>query len=521
MKKRVFLIITFICVLFAAILTACGEAPVKYGLSVESVRGGQLRLSEIEAAEGERITVSFESDEGWAFREGSMRINGVLTEGTSFVMPAEDVVVSGEFVLADFKGTYLYDSYIGEPDGYMYDFVDIGESTLSVGYTLATHQDNFDYVIYEDIPYEVDNYKITATVNGEAWSAEIGCGTLFHGTYEYELAENIPLGGTYTEIAEQGGNFIERDYTFTDGALAIETYDEDGTSKIERATYKQFGSFVYIELTNLYSETYRIEYGVLSMTEGGIVFKYNYHYHGGDTGVPSVTSNTLNLYSKSENKIALKEGGAYVLTQAVSPYDGSEWDIECYDFIAVQDGKLVFSRHGLYYDGSLHYFGEDTEYERFGNVLKISYSLDGNDFVLVFHIVNESTILIKSTANQVQTFTFAENSSFGGGYSSLSYGNDGETVTVTHYTDGGIYEEIYNNAGTLLEAEKTGEYTLYGSVIVYNGAISLCIGTIEEHDRTAMVGGCDYLLNVNMLYGSGRCEKSGGLALWKQLGAVC
>ncbi|MDE7372451.1 MAG: hypothetical protein K2N18_00120, partial [Clostridia bacterium] len=250
---------------------------------------------------------------------------------------------------------------------------------------------------------------------------------------------------------------------------------------------------------------------------------YNYHYHGGDNEDPSVRSDTLNLYPKSEKEIALKEDGAYILAGSVNPYNGFDWDIECHDFVAVKDGKLSFSRHGMHYDGSLHYFGEDTQYERFHNVLKISYLFpdengEQKQYVLRFHIVDENTVLIKSTADKVEKFAFVKNVPFTGGHGASYTSSDSDIYEVRYYEDGEFRDKWFNKqTDFLVNTHERGTYYVYGNLLVCvweSASMNYYIGTIEEQTAGSE---CDYLYHYKVIEWNDTCgEKVTTDRIWKE-----
>ena len=71
------------------------------------IEHGSISVDAAHFEEGAKVNVYIEPDEGYQLKEGSLNYNGTAVEGTSFLMPGEDVVLSAEFEPA---GT------VGEPD---------------------------------------------------------------------------------------------------------------------------------------------------------------------------------------------------------------------------------------------------------------------------------------------------------------------------------------------------------------------------------------------------------------------
>lgn len=516
--RKSLLFAAFVSLLCAVLFVACGNAE-KFTVSAEEVAGGRISVNKTEAAAGDSVTVTCTPDEGFALKEGSLTANGAPVTGNRFSMPQEDVVVTAEFLPTDYKGTYVYSAH-GSGNANIYDFIQIGESTITAGVTL----ENFDYAIYEDAPYTCENFVLTARVNDGNWTVEIGNGVLKKGDREYALARDgvQTLQGTYTEIPEQGNGVIEYDYAFSNGKLVCTAYSVNGSSAQEERTYRQYGNFLWISEPKDSAFANRdIRYGVLAFGQDEIALRYSYYIKDYD----SAFTDTLNLYPKRESPVALKENGAYVLEESVNPYNGESWgEPKCYDFLSLRGGKLAFSRHGVHYNGRLHYIGEDTEYLRFGNVLRVSYTFNENKFVLTFHIVNDRTIYIKDTANSVQKFVFAEDVVFERAYGEPFTNEEATTYECDYYADGKYGRMIYDKrTGELLWTEEGGSYRIYGNLIIEDEAADGDTGKgivrITEQDAQTSFLGCDYILRfVNGLWWNDTCDgqaSSGEVHFWK------
>ncbi len=70
----------------------------KYSVTVsDALTNGHITADKVEAAAGETVTLVVSPDEGYQLKAGSLKFNETAIEGDSFVMPAENVVVSAEF----------------------------------------------------------------------------------------------------------------------------------------------------------------------------------------------------------------------------------------------------------------------------------------------------------------------------------------------------------------------------------------------------------------------------------------
>ena len=62
-----------------------------------SITGGTITTDAAHYEEGAKVNIYVEPDEGCKLAEGSLKYNDTVVEGTSFLMPAEDVVITAEF----------------------------------------------------------------------------------------------------------------------------------------------------------------------------------------------------------------------------------------------------------------------------------------------------------------------------------------------------------------------------------------------------------------------------------------
>ena len=525
MKKRFLLIVSFFSILFAALLVACGKTE-KYPVSVQGVQGGRISLSTSEAAAGETVIVTCTADDGFVYKDGSLKMNGDPVEENSFIMPEEPAIVTAEFISLDFDGMYL--SVVKENDGYDYGVIEFKQETLTIGVTLAKR----DFVFYENLSYERDGLTVTATVNGAEWTAEIGNGVVYSGGAEYlktrDMAETFYK--TFTEITEQYGmqnGYIERDFTISDGKLTIDTYLDNLEQMQREYPCKMFGNFVYIdESEDAGNQNPAIEkqvkYGLIEDFGGYYGFNYNFYMRkAAQSGAEELNSGDNDMFYPKGGEISLKQDGAYILKESFSPFNKEVWDIDCYVFIALTGESLAFSRHGTYYDGELHYLGENTAYERYGNVLKISYPFDERQFDYRFQVIDENTILVKSTMNRIDKYVFTENVSLDRAYG-VPFTNEESLTSVSRYYEDGAYGDLYfdKKTGEPVKTEERGSYRIYGNLIVTDSGLEKGIEAVAEQDPEVSELGCDYKISsVRGIYWNDTCNGKSEVEIkfWKRL----
>lgn len=94
----------------------------------DNITNGTITPNKTEALEGEEITLNIESNEGYQLKPGSLKANNEIIEETSFIMPAEDVLITAEFIAIPSYTITVKDS----PHGSI--FVD--KTTAKVGETV-------------------------------------------------------------------------------------------------------------------------------------------------------------------------------------------------------------------------------------------------------------------------------------------------------------------------------------------------------------------------------------------------
>jgi len=70
---------------------------VEYDITVAPMTGGTVTASAAKARAGETVTLTVTPDSGMQLVDGSLQYNGTPVTGTTFTMPAEDVVITADF----------------------------------------------------------------------------------------------------------------------------------------------------------------------------------------------------------------------------------------------------------------------------------------------------------------------------------------------------------------------------------------------------------------------------------------
>ena len=92
------------------------DAPVEnpsYTITIGEMVGGTVTADRTEAQEGETVTLTAEPDEGYALT--ALMVNGTAIEGSTFRMPASDVVITAEFTVVNPFTDVPEDSFYYEP----------------------------------------------------------------------------------------------------------------------------------------------------------------------------------------------------------------------------------------------------------------------------------------------------------------------------------------------------------------------------------------------------------------------
>lgn len=116
-----------------------GTTVVNYALSLGTMTNGTLELSASTATAGQLITVTAMPNIGYKLVDRSIKVNGVLITGTTFTMPAGNVVVTAQFVLNEVnEPTGVINSFIMDCNGQKI-IVPLGGAT---GYAFAYSTQN-------------------------------------------------------------------------------------------------------------------------------------------------------------------------------------------------------------------------------------------------------------------------------------------------------------------------------------------------------------------------------------------
>lgn len=128
-----------------------------YTIKAVSGAGGSIEISSGASAYfGDVIGIIIETDENAVLKPGSLKVNGQPIVGNIFVMPAEDVTVTAEFVLTDANNAGpLYDVSIADTSG----------GSVTVSKQEAAKNDVLFVTVYPDPGYRLKEGSLKA--NGE------------------------------------------------------------------------------------------------------------------------------------------------------------------------------------------------------------------------------------------------------------------------------------------------------------------------------------------------------------------
>ncbi|MPM01317.1 hypothetical protein SDC9_47557 [bioreactor metagenome] len=71
-----------------------------YTVTIDTLSGGTITASPTQSRPGTVITLTVTPDAGMRLKDGTLKYNDVVISGTTFIMPAEDVLVTAEFEAA-------------------------------------------------------------------------------------------------------------------------------------------------------------------------------------------------------------------------------------------------------------------------------------------------------------------------------------------------------------------------------------------------------------------------------------
>jgi len=100
-----------------------------YSITTSLIENGYIQLSQTSAYAGQEIQLVVTPNSGYKLKENSLKYNGIVIQGLSFIMPAENVLVTAEFVEDDILKTCTQHSVNGKINGFY--VLDVLNNTLA------------------------------------------------------------------------------------------------------------------------------------------------------------------------------------------------------------------------------------------------------------------------------------------------------------------------------------------------------------------------------------------------------
>jgi len=201
-------------------------------ITVAELTGGTITASQYTARAGKLITLTIVPDEGKRLKAGSLKYNDVTIEGTEFIMPAEDVIITAEF--ENIPVTLESISVTNLPENTVYT---VGETLDLTGLVItATYSDGSSSVVsgYTTDPVEgsVLNTEGTVTITVNYSEDAITKSTSFDiqvnppatsATLESIAVTTPPIKTTYKvgEALDLTGLVVTA--TYSDGSTSVVT----------------------------------------------------------------------------------------------------------------------------------------------------------------------------------------------------------------------------------------------------------------------------------------------------------
>ena len=192
-----------------------------YSITVNAGEGGTAGVDKNSANYGDEITLTVTPNTG--YKVGTITVNDTLFDGSSFVMPAEDVTVEVTFVKVDYTIT-----------------VNAGEGgTAGADKTSANYGDEITLTVTPDTGYEIDTITVNEqAVDGTSFDMPAGNVTVavtFRKSI-YTISITNTSGGTanITQTTANYGDEIVVDIAIEEGyhleSILVNDVEIDGTS---------------------------------------------------------------------------------------------------------------------------------------------------------------------------------------------------------------------------------------------------------------------------------------------------
>lgn len=260
---------------------------VSYTITTTIIGNGNIVLSKSSAFSGEKIQLDIEAHPGYVLKENTLKYNGFFIEDSSFIMPAENVVITAEFIEANILkksnqlSNFTFDSYY---------VLEVLNNTLSSANSptyiraLAFKEDNTFY----DVMIMTSN--TFGSLGADLFDDRDYVGYKSDGTYIVNgdllilhYANNSSLFGTQAKIVGSTLVFEQKEENATDVTITTSTYKYYENSRIfnssttvEYVANKAYLNGNEVNLSQVYSD-----YHVYESIKGN-VFR-TYYKHNNDT----------------------------------------------------------------------------------------------------------------------------------------------------------------------------------------------------------------------------------------------
>ena len=355
MKQRNSVLLSvLICCLCAVLFTGCfgPKNPVEYTITVDdNIENGTIECDIATAKAGDVITVTATPDEHYQLV--SITVNGEAIEGTSFVMPKKDVVISATFDLhADLVKAI--------PAGA------IKIKAQSAGGASATG--------HITMTFGANGLTFEALVEDISVVARDGVAILF--SRELPVIAGLLPNGQTIKISVSAKGEVSMLATDTDGVLQSAALAGVTTN---HGTWSKTGE----KLDGYHAEVF-VPYEVLGVTadtaKGNIsVCPVVYSAYG---SLPATAESLIGVTEDAQNTFA-------VLTDDNTVRDNK------YNMLSAQLGSFGTVEQGKYWDLSKDYYADDTA--NYPNREALLTGHNDNDNNLVFYRVSNNEMYVRAT----------------------------------------------------------------------------------------------------------------------------
>ncbi|MCH5160569.1 MAG: discoidin domain-containing protein [Clostridiales bacterium] len=498
---------------------------VDYDVTVGACTHGTIQVDKTTAHYGDTITVSqATADNG--YRMGTVYVDGVAIQGTTFEMPAKDVTVTAEFVMIDYDVTVGACTHgtikVDKATAHFGDTITVSQLTADDGYRMGTVY--VDGVAIQGTTFEMPNKNVTVTAEFVLIDYSVTVNTADNGSITADkdtanIGDKIvitvsPAVGYELKSLKWNDGTDSHDVTFANDeySFIMPAHDVTVTAEFALKNYtvaigeREHGTVQVDKTTAKYGET------VIVTVTPDLGYELEYLYYKHDGSYPKVPYED-GVYSFTMPAYDVEVIATFNLKKYYIKFSPSVSGIISVSPVTATMGQTVYLHVSIaegYELTSLKWNdGEDHEITLQSGVNDYTFTMPAHDVTLyaehraidysvtVSTATNGTITVDKTTANIYDTITVTVNPAEGYEIKSLKW-NDGEDHDITIVD--GVYSFIMPAHDVTVTAEFTEKTYNVGEGYCAHGEVSVDKETAKYGETVTVTVTTDAGYRVDYCY---------------------